>query len=157
MDEFEEALLDISENNLNAVSKKHNDIDTKAIGIITISGILITFLTSSFTTSKSYVSSILLFLTLLSFFITVFFCIVVLRPRKAHTPSTLYLIEQLKDEDKNVQISRILQTHAEIEDELQDICTDKASWLDKAVRTLGISVILLIIYNIIKGITTIRP
>ena len=149
MDEFEEILLSISENNLNTASKKHNDIDTKAIGIITISGILITFITSSFTSCKSYVSSILLFLTLLSFLITVFFCIVVLKPRKAHEPSTLMLIEQLKNEKKNVQISRILQTHAEIEDELQDICIDKASWLDKAVITLGVSVILLIIYNII--------
>jgi Ca2+/Na+ antiporter len=149
MEEFEAALLNISENNLNATYKKHNDIDNKAIGIITISGLLITFLTSSFTSRKSCASSILLFLTLLLFLITVYFCVVVLKPRKAHEPSTLKLIEQLKNEEKKVQISRILQTHAEIEDELQNICTDKASELHKAVTTLGISVILLILYNII--------
>lgn len=149
MDEFEATLLNISENNLNTISKKHNDIDTKAIGIITISGLLITFIMSSSTPIKGYVSSILLFLTLVFFLITVFFCIVVLKPQKAHEPSTLKLIEQLKNENKDVQISRILQTHAEIEDELQDICSEKASELNKAVKLFGVSVILLIIFSII--------
>ncbi len=80
MDECQETLLSISENNLNAVAKKHNDIDTKAIGIITISGILISFLIGS-TSEKSFVSYFSFFLTSLSFLITVYLCVLVLKPR----------------------------------------------------------------------------
>ncbi len=147
MKEFEDALLDINRDNLNSITKKHNDIDTKAIGIITISGILISFLLGS-DASESCISFFLFGLTSLSFLLTVFLSILVLKPRDAHEPSTLNLITDLKDEDEDVQISRILQTHAEIEDELQDICMEKALELNKAIVGLGFSVILLIIYTI---------
>lgn len=153
MNEFEDTLLDINRDNLNSIAKKHNDIDTKAIGIITISGFLISFLLGS-VTSESCISSILFVLTSLSFLLTVFFSILILKPREAHEPSTLNLITDLKDEDEDVQISRILQTHAEIENELQDVCTGKASELDKAIVGLGFSVILLIIYTIFTFLTS---
>ncbi len=45
---FEDVLLDIAWKNLDSENNRFKDIDTKAIGIITITGILMTFLTKPF-------------------------------------------------------------------------------------------------------------
>lgn len=152
MKEFENTLLDISCNNINAVAKKHNDIDNKAIGIITISGILISFLASSLSSEATLdicLLTIFFILTTLSFLTTVFLSILVLKPREASEVSTLNFINELRNEKKEHQIRRIIETSAEIEDELQDICRKKALGLSKAITALGISVMILIIYTIL--------
>lgn len=147
MKDFEDALLDISRANLDSAAKKHNDIDNKAIGIITISGILISFLLG-FSKPNNSGSAVLFILTALSFLVTVFLSITVLRPRKAHELSTQILIDELKDEKPEYQVSRIVSSSAKIEDELQDICNGKAFELSWAVRALGISVIVLILFTL---------
>ena len=44
MKDFEEALLEIGWSNLSTENKRYKDIETKAIGIITICGIFVTLL-----------------------------------------------------------------------------------------------------------------
>lgn len=147
MKDFEDALLDISRANLDSAAKKHNDIDNKAIGIITISGILISFLLG-FSKPNNGGSSVLFILTALSFLVTVSLSIIVLRPRKVHELSTQILIDELKTENPEYQVSRTIASSAKIEDELQDICNSKAFELSRAIQALGISVMVLILFSL---------
>ena len=147
MTDFEGALLDISRANLDAVAKKHSDIDSKAIGLITISGILISFLLG-FGKPNNWISTGFFILTALSFLVTALLSVIVLRPRKAHELSTKILIDELKDEKPENQVSRVIASAAKIEYELQGICNAKAIELSSAVRALGISVIVLILFTL---------
>ena len=72
----------------------------------------------------------------------------VLKPRKSNEVSTLNFITELWDETEQNQIRGIIETSAEIEDILQNICNTKAIELSKAINALGTSVIFLIVYAI---------
>lgn len=52
MVDFYEAMLDIGWKNLDTENKRHSDLDNKAIGIISITGMLITFLLGSIKSSS---------------------------------------------------------------------------------------------------------
>lgn len=75
MKDFEDALLDVSINNLTIASNKHSNIDNKAIAIITISGFLISLLAGGSISNScgvfdsSYIMAKVLFLCcILAFF-----------------------------------------------------------------------------------------
>lgn len=148
MKDFEDVLLDINRDNLNSVSKKHNDIDNKAIGLITVSGVLISLLLGFIDTDKVYncYSIVLLYITAFSFLYTVYLSILVLKPLETYTPSTLNFINDFWNETPVNQIRGILNTSAVIEDELQNVCDAKALKLTKSVKFLGYSVIILTVY-----------
>jgi hypothetical protein len=143
---FEDALLDIAWKNLESENNRFKDIDTKAIGIITITGILMTFLTKP--TSSGVISTILFTLTSLSFLGAIFLSIMVIRVRHAETLSTKYLIEDFKDEKSERQIKGLIGTIAETEKNLRSVCNNKAEELTYAVYVLGVSIVLLIFYSI---------
>ena len=143
---FEDVLLDVAWKNLDNENNRFKDIDKKAIGIITITGILMTFLTKP--TNLGVISTILFILVSLSFLDTILLSIMVIRVRKAETLSTKYLIEDFKDEKQERQIKGLIGTIAETENNLRSVCNNKAEELTYAVYALGFSIILLIFYSI---------
>lgn len=152
MTRFDEVTLDMAWKNISNKNSRYKDMDTKAIGIITITGILLAFINvnqSNFTEgSLGKVPLYLLALTMLSFLITVFLAIIVIRTRIGTQLSTKILIERLKNVEPEHQIGGVLSTIAELEYRLQGVCNNKANELTRAVYALGLSVILLAIYVI---------
>jgi hypothetical protein len=145
MKDFEDTLMALTMFNIGTANKKHNDIDNKAIGVITISGLLISFLLG-FSQAGGSISTILFIIALFSFMLTIWLSIGVLRPRKSHDLSTLCCINEIEDDDP-YKVNHVIGAAAEIEDEIQNICTSKAGGLWNSIRGLTLSVGLLIIYT----------
>ena len=148
MEEFEDVLIGLSLKNLDAENKRYRDLDNKAISIITISGILISFLVGFVNSSEMIGSKILFTMTTLVFLSAVFCSVLVLRIRMTDILTTRCLIDKLKDKKQERQIRGILGTIAKVEDSLQTVCNTKANELRYSVYLLGIGVMFLILYSI---------
>jgi len=144
MKEFNDAMLDIVWNNLNSENSRFKDIDTKAIGLITITGILMAFLTKS--ANFGLIHSILFLLIAVAFFGAIFFSLKAIKIREMDALSSRLLIDHLRDKEPTRQISGIIGTIAEAEKDVRTVCNSKAEELERAVYALGSGVILLIIY-----------
>ena len=107
---------------------RYKNIDNKAVGIISITGILMTF--SVF------------------FLVTIILSIMAMSVRQTEALSTKYLIENLKNESPERQIRGIIGTIAEAEADLRKVGNAKANWMRYSVYALGISVALLILYSL---------
>ncbi len=142
MKDFEDAMLDVAWKNLDNEEKRYKDIDAKAIGLITITGILMTFLMKPVSPG----SKILFFLTAISFLATILLSVIVIRVRSAEGLSTTYLIEDFKEEKPERQIRGLIGTIAATERTLREVCNTKANELRCAVYALGLGVGLLILY-----------
>jgi len=145
MKDFEDAMLELSWNNYTIEYQRYKDIDNKAIGIITISGILISFLIGS---TNAVGSKGLFILTTLSFLIAVFFCVLTLRVRSSEILNSNKLIEELKSQKQTRQIRGTVGTIAKVEMSLQKACESKIDDLRIAVHTLVAGVFFLIFYSI---------
>jgi hypothetical protein len=144
---FDEAILDIAWKNLDAENKGHNDLDTKAIGLITITGILITFLLGSVSSSSGVLGNKNIFyLTAIFFLFTILISVFVLRVEHIKVLSTQILITELKNKSPDVQIKSIIGTIADMEDRISEKNYNKAKRLEYAIYSLSISIIFLIIY-----------
>lgn len=146
MKEFDECLLGIVSRNIESEKKRMNDIDTKAIGIITIVGILVVFLSKPENLGR--LSATLFLLTTLSFLITILLCVLVIRVRWFDIISTNYLMEDLGNESPERQIGGLIGTSAKVEESISDKCNQKANVLRYAVFALGTSVVILILYSL---------
>lgn len=144
MNDFEDSMLDIAWKNLESENKRFKDIDAKAIGIITIIGILIAFLGTPKLTG--YISTIFFISTSILFLITIFFSVKTISVREAEAISTKYLIDDLFDKEVGHQIRGIITTIAATEDDVSEVCDNKAEDLTYAVYFLGSSIILLTLY-----------
>ena len=129
MKEFEDAMLDLSWNLFDAETKRHEALDTKAIGIISISGILITFLLG-FVKIDDYQQVV--FLTVGSFLISVIFSILVLIPREAHLLSVTELVDMFDGTKQDIQITGIVATTWKTGKTLRNVCNKKALLLLKS-------------------------
>lgn len=152
MIKFEDALLDIGWKNLDSENKRFKDIDAKAIGVITITGILMTFISRM--DNPSAMSTVLFILTLISFLGTILFSVKTIKVRGGEALSTDYLIQDLKNEKPERQIRGMIATIAAAENNQIKICNEKAEDLSYAVYGLGISIILLILYSLYNFIFT---
>ncbi|HII01154.1 TPA: hypothetical protein HA351_05740 [Methanosarcinaceae archaeon] len=146
MKDFEETLLKVTLHNITTAISKQNSIDYKAIAIITISGVLISFL-ARLSSSNGKVATFFFILTLFSFFEAIWLSVAVLEPRNTYELSTLNFISDLDDENDERQVCGIIGTSAEIEDELQDICNEKANKLWNAIRGLQVSIVFMSLYS----------
>jgi hypothetical protein len=146
MKEFDDAMLDVAWNNLNFQYTRFKDIDTKAIGIITITGILITFLSKP--TGNGCLSNTLFITTSLFFLMTILLSVGAIAMRKYDALSTNNLIDELSHEGEKRQIRGITGTMAKVEKEICDAANKKADILKFAIFSLGASIILLIFYSI---------
>ena len=146
-------MLDIAWKNLDSQRNRFKDIDTKAIGIITISGILMTFITKSL--NCEYAPMIFFILTSLAFLVTIILSVRVIRLRETDMISTNNLITQLREEDKERQIRGIIGTIAKVEKSLQTACDTKSNELQYSVYSLGCSVLFLTLYSLSTASPTI--
>ncbi len=146
MKDFEDAMLEVAYKNLESENNRFKDIDTKVIGIITVTGILMTFLTKS--ASSGNIVSILFILTALSFLGTILLSVSAIRTRWTGAVSTKNLIDELKDKANENQLRGIIATIAESEKSLRTVTNSKAQDLRYAIYALSISVILLILYSL---------
>jgi len=146
MKDFEDAMMDIAWKNYDSENKRFKDIDAKAIGVITITGILMTFLSK--TDNHSEISTALFILTSVSFLGTILFSVKTIKVRGSEALSTDYLIQDLKNENTMRQIRGMIATIAAAEDSQREVCNEKAGDLSCAVYGLGISIILLILYSL---------
>lgn len=145
MKEFDDVLVDLSYKNLEIHYNRFKDIDTKAIGIMTITGALLTLLPKSVTNDD--ISIVLYILILISFLVTIILCIGVVMIRKYDLVSTDNLIKELsKEKDDVVKMRRTINTIAASEKKIGEEANNKADILKFAVLTFGFSIILLIIY-----------
>lgn len=147
MKEFEDAMLEVSWNIFDGELRRHEALDTKAIGIITIVGILITFLIG-FVKVEDYKN--VLFLTIFSFLISVIFSILVLIPRGTHLLSFKELKDKFEGTPQDVQITGIAQTTWKTGQDLRKMCNTKALLLFISVIFLGSGVILLLLLSILR-------
>jgi len=92
---FDEAILDSTLRNIESEKNRFKDIDTKAIGIITLTGVLMTFLTKPITEpiTFGYISFVFFISTNFLFLITILLCISVIRVRNTFQISTKGLVE----------------------------------------------------------------
>lgn len=147
MKQFEDAMVDLAWNNYIHHNNRFKDIDTKATGIITIAGVLITFLANLAKSGISgKISLVLLILTSLSFLFTIFLSIWVISVRGAKVIYSKDLIEYYKNKEQKDQINGIMEAIAACETSMLDLCEKKAKILSRAVYALGLSVIILIFY-----------
>lgn len=137
--EFDYKLLDIALNNYKEQYSRFKDIDTKAIGIITITGILITFLRTSVC-----VQTIFHVIISISFLITILFCILAIRTRRYESLSVYKIINEISTEYNEENTKRIISTVAKSEKSICGVANEKAIMLRYAIYTLAISIILLI-------------
>jgi hypothetical protein len=147
MKKFEDCLLEITSKNIESEKKRLNDMDTKAIGIITIIGIVVVFISKPENLGR--LSATIYLITILSFLITILLCVLVLRVRDFNILETKYLVNDLRDENPETQIREIIDTSADVEASITDACKSKARQLRYAVFALGISMVFLIIYSIV--------
>ncbi len=148
MKEFNDAMLDLAWNNLNSEHNRFKDIDTKAIGIITITGILMAFLTKS--TFVGVTPSIFILSIAVAFFITIFFSLRAVKIREIDALSSKILIDTFRNENPTRQIGGIIGTIAETEKDVRAVCNSKAVDLERAIFALGFGVAMLILYTIIS-------
>ena len=144
MEDFDKALLDIGWKNLDSEYRRIKDLDTKATGIITITGILIAFLIKP---DETVGNPIIFKAALGSFFVTILISVAVIRNRKYEGNSTQKLINELENEDSERQIGGIIGRNAKTEQELCKIANYKAKELRWAIGFLALSILLLIIYS----------
>ena len=143
---FEDALLDIAWNNLESEGTRYKDIDNKAIGVITITGILMTFIIGSGdAVQPSPPPSPLLVVASISFLVTIILSIMAMSVRRTDAVSTKFLIEDLNDKAPERQIRGTIATIAEAETGMRKVGNSKASWMRYSVYALGVSVALLIL------------
>ena len=142
---FEDALLDIAWNNLESEGTRYKDIDNKAIGIITITGILMTFIIGSGDAVQPSPPSPLLVAASISFLVTIILSIMAMSVRRTDAVSTKFLIEDLNDKAPERQIRGTIATIAEAETGMRKVGNSKASWMRYSVYALGVSVALLIL------------
>jgi hypothetical protein len=147
MKEFNDSLLEIVSKNIESEKKRLNDLDTKAIGIITIIGIVVVFISKPENLGR--LSATIYLITILSFLITILLCVLVLRQRDFNVLVTKYLIDDFRDENLETQRKGIIDTSAEVEASLTGVCKSKGKYLRLAVHALGISILFLIIYSIV--------
>ncbi len=148
MKDFEDSMLEISQNNLNREHQRFNDLDNKAIGLITITGILITLLTN-FVKLEACITKILFSFVGFFFFITIIFSILSLRVRLINGLSTNYLLEYFESEtDLETKIKGLINTIGNAEDELDNVCSEKANEIKYAVYSFGIGITFLNFYII---------
>ena len=147
MKEFEDAMLDVSWKIFDTEIKRHEALDTKAIGIISTAGILITFLIG-FVKIEEYKQ--ILFFTVFSFMIAVIFSILVLIPRKTELLSISKLIDRFEGTEQDIQITGITATIWKTGMALRSVCNTKAVLLLISIIFLGIGVILLILVSLLK-------
>lgn len=148
MKEFNDALLDIAWKNLDRQYNRFKDIDTKAIGIITISGILMAFIAKSGDGEQISISAFFFMLTSLLFFITILLSICAIRTRQIDIASTNKLIEELKDASEERQIPSIIGSIAASEHNVCKVSNAKAKNLRFAIYAFGISIISMICYSL---------
>ena len=144
---FEEALLEISWNNLSTENKRYKDIETKAISMITICGIFVTLLLN-LESPNCIISKTFFSVTIFSFFVTVIFNISAIKPRNVKMLSTEILIDFYKDKEKESQITGIIATVAAAEKALMDTNESKSQKIGISVETLGISIIFTMFYSL---------
>lgn len=146
MKDFEDAMLDLSWKILDDENKRYRDIDNKAIGTITITGILISFLLA-FSDTIASEHHIFYYLAILLFLVTVLFSIIALIPREIEALSTKKLIKDFKGNTQQSQITGIIATTGKVEKRLRKVCNDKAIMLLISVIALGLGVMSLIFYS----------
>lgn len=144
MKDFNDSLLEIVSKNIESEKKRLNDMDSKAIGIITIIGIIVIFISKPENLGR--LSATIYLITILLFLITILLCVAVLQVRQFNILVTKYLIEDFRDAEN---LKGIIDTSAEVEASLNKVCRSKAQYLRWAVHTLGISILFLIIYSIV--------
>lgn len=147
MKDFEDAMLDVSWNIFDTELRRHEALDTKAIGIISIAGILTTFLIG-FVKVEEY-NQIIFFSTVFSFMMAVIFSILVLIPRKTRLLTMSELIDKFEGTEQGIQITGIAATIWKTGRVLRSICNKKAVLLLISIIYLGIGVILLIIISLL--------
>ena len=147
MKEFDKSLLDIGWKNLESQEKKYTELDTKAMGIISISGIIITFITKPATDSSCFSISLYI-LTSLAFFTTILFSIWAIRTRKYKGLLTNNLIYELGTEPEERQIGGIIGSIAQTQENLYETTRRKVIDIRHTVYIFGISILLLIIYSL---------
>ena len=156
--DFKNLVFEISQKNLEYQRQRYKDMDTKAISIITITGILISFLVGSgslinsntISSSGSCISQILYGLTALSFLLTVLLSVWVIKVRYVKMFDTNCVLTNLKV--KKINESQIMENinsfYLEAESDLFKVCNEKGEKLTYSVYFLGVSVFLLISYSI---------
>lgn len=145
MKDFEDAMLDVAWNNLDAMVKRYSASDTKAFGIISLCGIFVSFMIAIVLNGNMVPFTMGLFLlTAITFIFSVIFCIASIYPRKINDLSTDKLIDDLFNKKPEHQIRGIITTIGGVEDSWRKVCAKKALWLIRASYALGIGVLTLI-------------
>lgn len=147
MKEFEDAVLEISWNNLQSEQNRYKDSDAKAVNLITIAGILTTLLIG-FGTKSGYFGRIMFILSVMLLFLTVMFSAVSMASRKMEVLSTQCLIDGLEHADIENQVPGIIATVAVVESGLRKVNGEKAKWVQLAIISLSIAVASMLIYSL---------
>ena len=142
MKDFEDAMLDVSWNIFDTEMRRHEALDIKAIGIISIIGILTTFLIGFV---KVEGNNMFVFLSVFCFTMAVIFSILVLIPRKTELLSISELIDKFEGTKQDIQITGIASTIWKTGRVLRSVCNKKAILLLISIIYLGAGVILLIL------------
>lgn len=141
--EFDYKLLDVALKNYDNQYSRFKDIDNKAIGIITIIGILITFLKIR-PIDNGHIPTTLLMIPMVLFLIAVLLCIWTIKTRKYEAVSTTNIINEISIEYNKENIKRIINTVAVAEKTVCEVSNYKAKLLRYAICILGLGIILLI-------------
>lgn len=138
MKDFNDALLDISWNNFQFQYSRFRDIDTKAIAIITISGILIALLPSKI--SGNFLSNTFLIATFFLFVETIFLSIKAFTIRKYKVTNTRNVINDFRNKTHDRQIGGIIGSLADSEESVCYVNNKKVIELKKAIYLLASSI-----------------
>lgn len=150
MPSFEEMMLQVSLKNLEMYNDLLRDVDSKAIAIATVTGVLAGLLKGSenLINSGTKISWILFSLTIFSFLITAFLSILVIRVRHKSIPTSKLLNKDFCErEEEKLKIQEIIRIIAEAEDSLNKTYEAKLHDLKLATITFLVSVIFLILYS----------
>lgn len=144
MEEFDEALLDIGWKNLEAQENKYRELDTKAIAVISVTGVIITLIPKP--PNVPWLLGLYI-LTSLSFLVAIYLNIRVIRIREYKGLLTNNLIKELRDKPKERQLGGIIGSIAQTQENLCKATREKTKDLKLAVKVFGLSVLLLVFYT----------
>ena len=146
-EEFDNLILDIAQKNLDREYNRFKDIDNKAIGIIGVAGVLLTFISRPTSSDICVLSKDVIYMfTLSSFSITIILGLYTVMIRKyIHLPTDNIIKGAIYDKKYK---KTLIGTYKKSENKLTEEANKKACILKCSIFMLGLSIILSIIYNV---------
>jgi hypothetical protein len=149
MSSFEEMVVDLAWKNLEIQIKRFHAIETKTIGLMTLTGVLITIMFSSATKVSGFSGNKIFFALACSLFLVSIICsLYVFEHIKTNPLSILPIVLNYGSDHPSIQAERIVIALRDIEEKQTAVCDEKENKFKAAVSFFSTGIMAMIVYII---------